>query len=116
MRDLFFAVFGILMLTTFISWLLFARFSMARIERQMLRDGVGRPASWDGFGLRVLWYASAISFPVGVFNQSDDPLIDVPKVRSYARQYDRLLGWVLMVSGLCFVISVFVGGPMLGLY
>jgi len=92
------------------AWIGFARFSMARIERQMKRDRVTRQPSWDGVGLRVLWYASAIAFPVGIFNQANDPLIDVPTVRSYSTRFDRYLGWALMISGLIFLAIVLLGG------
>ena len=93
-----------------IAWIGFARFSMARIERQMKKDGLTRQSSWDGVGLRVLWYASAIAFPVGIFNQANDPLIDVPTVRRYSTRFDRYLGWALMISGLIFLAIVLLGG------
>lgn len=112
----FVAIFLVVIMTTFISWLLFARMSMARIERQMREDGLAQQAPWDGVGLRVLWYASAIAFPVGIFNPANDPLIDVPTVRRYATQKDRLLGWALMVSGFFSIVLVFLGGPVFGFY
>ena len=56
---------------------LFAAFAMsvlpfgrcvARMEREMQRDGHPRPSGWDGTGLRIYWYASAIAFPLGWYN------------------------------------------------
>lgn len=105
----YYTFFGLFLIITFISWLGFARFSMARIERQMQKDGLVRPASWDGVGLRALWYASAIAFPVGIFNRAEDPLIDVPTVRRYSTSFDRVLGWILMVSGFLLVAMTLSG-------
>ena len=93
----------------FISWIAFARVTMARIERQIKADGLPRPAQWDGVGYRVLWYLHAIIFPVGIWNRLDDPLIDVPLVRSYATQKDIMLGWVFCFSGwlFCLILIIF---------
>ena len=108
----FFLIFAV---TMCFSWLGFARLSMARIERDMQRDGLARPSRWDGLGLRVLWYLYVIVLPVGDWNRADDPLIDVPTVRRYASRFDRVLGWVFFVSGNGFVIVAVGGGLLLDL-
>lgn len=100
---------------TFLSWLCFARLSMARIEREMSRDGLPRSSAWDGVGLRALWYVYAIALPVGRWNRTDDPMIDVPTVRRYATPFDRLLGTILFISGNGWVILIVVGGMWLDL-
>ena len=107
--DIFFAAFGAIMMVTFISWILFARLTMARIEREMRNDGLPRPASWDGIGYRALWYSHAIVLPIGIWNQADDPLIDVPLVRRYATQADKLRGWIFFVSMYlsCFMLIIY---------
>ncbi|WP_404362304.1 hypothetical protein [Marinobacter sp.] len=115
-EDIFFPIFLILSMTMSVSWLLFARLSMARIERKMRSEGLPRPAAWDGLGLRALWYASAIAFPLGIFNQANDPFIDVPLVRKYATTFDRAVGWILMVSGFLFVATGLAGGLVFDLY
>lgn len=95
------------MFAYFLSWLVFARLSMARIERAILADGHPRPCPWDGPGVRTLWYARAIAFPVGRRNPVDDRLIDVPLVRRYATRADRIRSWFLMVSGfVCTVVTL----------
>ena len=105
-ENLFYTLFGILMMATFISWLCFARLSMARIEREMKRDGLPRSSRWDGVGLRVLWYLYAIVLPVGDWNRADDPMIDVLTVRRYATRFDWILGMIFFVSGNSWVILV----------
>lgn len=111
----FYTLFGIFMMATFISWLCFARLSMARIEREMKRDGLSRCSPWDGVGYRVLWYLWAIVLPVGDWNRADDPLIDVPTVRRYATRFDRILGMIFFVSGHTYIIVVVLGEVFLEL-
>ena len=88
----------VIIMVAFISWIVFARLTMARIERAICADGLPRPAQWDGMGYRALWYLHAIIFPVGIWNRLDDPLIDVALVRRYATRADIIRGWVFFVS------------------
>ena len=115
-EDWFYATFGIVFMVMAISWIAFARLTMARIERRMREDGLPRPAQWDGVGYRALWYASAIAFPVGIFNLPNDPLFDVLTVRKYATPRDRIMGWAVMINGLLFVIIVFLGAFVFKFY
>ncbi|MFA5530615.1 MAG: hypothetical protein WDA11_08100 [Thiohalomonadaceae bacterium] len=85
---------------------------MARIEREMKQDGFSRPYSWDGPG--ALWYAYAISLPIGRFNRADDPLIDVPLVRKYATRIDVILGRTLLIFGYLFVLFMLVAWLLYG--
>ena len=64
-EDWYYILFGLFASAMSFSWIAFARLTMARIEREMNRDGLTRPSSWDGLGLRVLWYLYAIVLPVG---------------------------------------------------
>lgn len=115
-EDVFFTILGILFFAMAFFWIGFARLTMARIEREMKRDGLTRPSAWDGVGYRALWYAYAIVLPVGDWNRRDDPFIDVPTVRSYAKPFDRKLGLLFMISGFLFLFLVLLGGPVLGYY
>jgi hypothetical protein len=100
----------IFIMVTSISWIVFARLTMARIEREIEAAGLPRPAQWDGLGYRVLWYLHAIIFPVGIWNRPDDPLIDVSLVRRYATRKDIIRGWIFFVanSTLLFLLLIFV--------
>ena len=97
-----------------IAWISFARLTMARIEREIKRDGLPRPCPWDGPGARALWYASAISLPVGRFNRADNPMIDVPLVRKYATRADVIRGRILLVTVYLGTVVTVIGGIMLG--
>lgn len=107
---------GLVFAITAFSWIAFARLSMARIEQAIIRDGGERPAPWDGIGMRTVWYAWAIAVPVGHWNWRDDPTIDVPKVRSHATRFDRVLGASLLISGNFLAILSMFGGVVLGFY
>lgn len=91
------------------SWLLFARLTMARIERDLKADGYPRPAPWDGVGGRAVWYAWAIALPVGPWNLPNDPMINVKLVRRYANRSDKVRAWALFISGNLLVLAVIVG-------
>jgi len=115
-KELFLLGFGASFLIVAICWLVFARLSMTRIERSITHDGLDRPCPWDGLGARAIWYACAVGLPVGPWNPSNDPLIDVPLVRRYASPMDRKLGLAFVFSGGIFLVLlligiVFVGGP-----
>lgn len=115
-EGLFAITFVLLIVAMAISWIGFARLSMARIEREMKKDGLERPCPWDGVGYRAIWYAYAIVLPVGKLNPSNDPTIDVPTVRRYATSFDRKLGLFFMVAGYLFVVVGLVGGIALDLH
>ena len=106
--DYFYTVFGVVAMATFSSWIVFARLTMARIEREIKTAGLPRPAQWDGVGYRVLWYLHAIIFPVGIWNRLDDPLIDVPLVRRYATKGDMIRGWIFFASNSLFLILLLI--------
>lgn len=90
--------FGISFVCMAISWISFARISMARIEKDIKRDGLTRPASWDGTGARALWYSHAIVFPLSKWNLPNDPFFDVMTARRYSKPLDKTLGITFIVS------------------
>ena len=112
-EDFFYLSVLILFISMAIAWISFARLTMARIEREIKRDALPRPCPWDGPGARALWYASAISLPIGRFNRTDNPLIDVSLVRRYATRRDIIRGRFLLIVGYLFVIVGITGGIML---
>jgi len=107
--DFYYLVFGVAAITMSFSWLLFGRLTMARVEKEIQADGHVRPASWDGVGVRILWYAYVYSLPIGLLNPRNDPFVDVALIRRYGNGRDRLLAKIFMVSGHFFVIWVFPG-------
>lgn len=96
-----------------VSWIAFARLSMTGIERRLKDSGIGRPCPWDGIGYRALWYAWAISVPIGIFNPHNDPSIDVPVVREYSTSFDRTLARIFIISAVVATIFILGGGLLL---
>lgn len=93
-------------IAAFGSLLVFGRMTMAPLEKRIKRDGLPRPCPWDGPGARIYWYAWAIAIPVGRANREDDPLIDVPLVKSYATKGDVTRAVVFMVAQTLFLIML----------
>lgn len=88
-----------------ISWFVFSRISIPRIDKAMGDDGLPRACPVDIFGLRVIMIAGAISLPVGnPLNHEGDPLIDVRAVRPYGTTFDRRVGVILNVSAYSMII------------
>lgn len=98
------------------TWIAFARLTMARIEREIIKDGLPRPSSWDGIGARTVSYAYAIALPVSRANRPDNPLIDVLLVRRYATRRDILLGRAFLVCGNIWITIVLISGWIFDLY
>lgn len=80
-----------------VSWILFARLSMARIERAMEKDGAQKKFQWDGVGGRIVFYALVIVLPENKAERMNQ-LIDVALVRKYALRRDKVLGNFFLVS------------------
>jgi hypothetical protein len=94
---------------SFGSWLAFARCSMARVERQMAKDKMQRPCTWDGPGARVVLYAYAFVLPEGLVRRINPMLIDALLVRRYATAKDRWLALALLLSGHALIALGFYG-------
>ena len=116
LANIFYVLFGISFLSMAIAWIAFARFSMARIEREIREEGLSRPGSWDGVGARALWYSHAIVIPLGIWNFPNNPFFDVMTARRHAKPIDKTLGLVFLISGYTFVVVGLVGSFGLGLY
>ncbi|MFE8072436.1 hypothetical protein QQM79_15365 [Marinobacteraceae bacterium S3BR75-40.1] len=114
-EDVFVVLFLIFFFAMAITWLGFARLSMARIEKAMRRDGLTRPSQWDVMGLRVHWYASAIAFDNARMHRADEPFIDVETVRRYATPFDKKLSIAFLISGYSFVAVGLIGYWLLDL-
>ncbi|MFT6422048.1 MAG: hypothetical protein ACPGGD_03885 [Thalassolituus sp.] len=88
-----------------ISWFIFSRVSITRIDADMAADGLPRACPIDIFGLRVIIIAAAISLPVGNFlNHEHDPMIDVKSVRPYGTKFDKWVGLILNLSAYLMII------------
>src|SRR5690625_5726600 len=82
-----------------ISWLVFARLAMGRIEKQLKAEGKPRPCPWDGPGGRVVIYAYAIALPARMAERIHIQLIDVSLISRYNIHHDRWLAFVIFGMG-----------------
>lgn len=90
-------LFGLMLVSSVISWLVFAMFSMRPIERKMRAAQKDTISKWDGPGWRVMWYAWAIFLPICGFNNSRDPFLNPVEVKKYASRKDWwLAAWVFL--------------------
>ena len=99
-----------------ISWLVFARLAMGRIEKQLKAEGKPRPCPWDGPGGRVVLYAYAIALPARMAERIHIQLIDVSLIRRYTIPQDRWLAFVFLGSGNAMVFLGFLGSYYFGFY
>ncbi|MCG8610213.1 MAG: hypothetical protein MI864_06720 [Pseudomonadales bacterium] len=97
-------IFLVITLYAFISWLLFARISMARIEKELNAKGI-EPSTWDGIGLRAVWYAWAILFHGTRFHQKNDILFMGGDLSKYFKTKDRILSAMLISSATLLMVS-----------
>ena len=94
----------------------FMRGSMARIERDLLKDGYGRLCPWDPWGMRAVLLAHSLVLPIGKFNSPNNPLIDVVTVNKYATKSDRWLALAHLITMALFLIVGFMTVWLLELY
>ncbi|MFC4257639.1 hypothetical protein ACFOZ5_01195 [Marinobacter lacisalsi] len=105
--DLAFAFIGVtFLIVTMLSWLVFGRLSMARIERAIMAEGKPRPCPWDGVGGRLVWYAYAVALPESFFNDIDNRQLKTSDVKRYSTRADYYRAWVFMIAGHGFVLLV----------
>ncbi|WP_339805173.1 hypothetical protein [uncultured Marinobacter sp.] len=95
---IFYIIFVTLLGIATLSWPVFGRVSMGRIEKRIMADGLPRPCDWDGAGFRIILYVGALTIPKFMFNEHDEEPGKVnPKlVNKYAKTYDRVLAWVFL--------------------
>ena len=79
--------FGVGAMSSCILWLVFAQFTMRRIERQIKEAGISVGFLWDGLGGRIVFYGYAIALPERLALRIER-LINVNLVRSYANKAD----------------------------
>ncbi|CAM3886544.1 hypothetical protein [Rheinheimera salexigens] len=98
-------LFLILLVSTILSWLVFAQFSMHPIEKKMRANNKDKISKWDGPGWRAIWYAWAIFLPICKINDSRDPLLDPVEVKKHVSRKDWLLAAWFFISIYGMVIS-----------
>ena len=69
---------------------------MARIEKNIRKDGHPESFVWDGIGGRIVFYALAIVLSKRIAMRMDK-LIDVDLVRQYSTKKDWVLGFTFLL-------------------
>ncbi len=107
-KDLIDFVGFLFLVSSLIAWLLFARLSMARIEREMKEEGIALP-NWDKrAGFRLVSYLRVILWRPQP--NKTLPLIDVPATLRLATRRDWFRALWLETSLLGFIVCSVVSG------
>jgi|SRR5690606_21424799 len=104
-RDWFYLSFIILFILAAITWIIFARLSMARIESEIKNDKF----LWDGTGGRIIFYAYAIALPEKMARRIDERLIDASLVRKYATRADWMRGISFLIASNIWILLILAG-------
>jgi hypothetical protein len=96
LSDWFFWFFLIGALCTSVTWLVFARLSMARIKRKLKDGGAADLVPWDGISGGIVFIAHAIALPER-YALKINRLIDVRLVRAHAQPKDRVLAVLFLL-------------------
>ena len=113
-KDLFFPVFGLAFFSFAISLLVFTRRTVARIERDMEKDGIPRPALWDGVGARVFWYAYSIGIDEGHWlrprnNEFSEFIFESRLIVDYVIPSDRRRARIFLITTTVFMVTMLGG-------
>lgn len=92
-----------------VSWLLFGRLTMGRIERDIKMENQKLPANWDSIGFRVFGFARAVVFGSRHLRAEDEIMVDADLIRRFSKPRDRLLGIAFLISTYSFAAIVLVG-------
>src|SRR5690554_7031827 len=93
-----FSLFSILILFFMfaISWFVFSRVSVKRIDKEMAADGVSKACPVDIMGLRIIRIAGAISMSYdNTLNLQVRPHMDFRLLHAYTKKHDRILAFVV---------------------
>lgn len=100
MLDIATLSFGVCVINWLLSLVFFIRYSVNYIDNELERIGVGRP-EWDGIGIRVGIYATAILSTW--FART--PMVPGPEIRDIARRSDYYLALWFQLSLIAAMVS-----------
>lgn len=100
---------GWLLIVAIFAWIIFALTTMRKIDNAVLIAGKSRPCQWDPMWLRAMLYAWPVALPTKIFNHNDDRIVDSLIVKNTINLLDKIIAWILMITGYSFVICVIVG-------
>lgn len=108
-KDDFLLTLLVVFVLTAVSWIFFARFTMGRIEKRIVKDGFGDNLDWDGVGARVILYAYAIMLPEKYASRLGKRLLNSILIRKYATSSDWMGGLVFLILSNSLVLICLMG-------
>ncbi|WP_439134484.1 hypothetical protein [Pseudomaricurvus sp.] len=97
------------LLITIVFWILFAVFTMRKIDRTIVSEGKPRPCQWDPMWGRAILYAWPAVLPEKLFSSAENRIIDTNDVKRIVNYFDKTLAWGLLISGYTLVVSIIIG-------
>ncbi len=100
-----------------ISGFYFSRVTVPKLEQRIFNNEHDSLCPWDqGIGSKGIFIAYAIIFPTGKLNAPNNPLINVPLVKSHSTKQDFWVSVVYLTALFTFVFSVVGYGVILKHY
>ncbi len=103
--DLFFVGLLIISLTF---WIFFAIITMRKIDKAVVAAGKPRPCQWDPICGRAILYTWPIVFSGESFSDIENQIVDTQIVKKNINLLDKVLAWVLFVSGWTMIICIII--------
>ncbi|GAA3580419.1 MULTISPECIES: hypothetical protein [Marinobacter] len=100
---------SVLFIVSGLSWILFGRLTMGRIEKDIRKENLELSARWDALGYRIFGFARAVVFSERRLPGKNEVMVDATLIRRFANPRDRLLGIIFMVSVYSLLVVVLFG-------
>ncbi len=92
-----------------IFWILFGIITMRKIDKAVVAEGKPRPCQWDPICGRAILYTWPIVFSGESFSDIENQIVDTQIVKKNIKLLDKVLAWVLFVSGWMMIVAGFTG-------
>ncbi|MGI1677782.1 MAG: hypothetical protein K6L75_03550 [Cellvibrionaceae bacterium] len=82
---------------------------MRKIDKAVVAEGKPRPCQWDPICGRAILYTWPIVFSGESFSDIENQIVDTQIVKKNIKLLDKVLAWVLFVSGWMMIVAGFTG-------
>lgn len=108
--DLLLITWFVFLLSTAVSWFIFSRVHLARLDKKMMSAGVPLSCQIDVMGLRVLMIATVLAIPFSRAGKANNnPIIEAATVKTYTTVVDRRMAIFLCISAYGFAALSVIG-------
>lgn len=108
MTDWYLVIFGTTAIMTCITWLVFSRFTMARIEKTLKINGHDVGFSWDSLGARAIIYAFVIIIG-GKYAKNLEKIANVQLIKKHSTHFDWWLSLLFTITIYLWIGIIFYG-------